>query len=89
MREHPYVCIFLKRKWNFLQKYKNLLIRRQDFDDNYFFIDGTYYLVITKFLKKYRRFVSLKHTYFYKLDNKWPVDIDYEEDLKVASSFLS
>ena len=90
MREHPYECIFLKKKkWNFLQKSKNLLIRRQDFDDNYFFIDGTYYLVSTKFLKKYRRFVSLKHTYFYKLDNKWPVDIDYEEDLKVASSFLS
>ena len=42
MREHPYECIFLKRKMEFLQKSKNLLIRRQDFDDNYFFIDGTY-----------------------------------------------
>ena len=35
----------------FFTKSKNLLIRRQDFDDNYFFIDGTYYLVSTKFLK--------------------------------------
>ncbi len=90
MREHPYECIYLKKKrWNFLQKSKNLLIRRQDFDDNYFFIDGTYYLVNTKFLKKNKKFISLNHTYFYKLKNKWPIDIDYEEDLKVASSFLN
>ena len=90
MREHPYECISLKGKeWSYLQKSKNNFIRRQDFKGDYFFIDGTYYLVNIKFLRKYKKFVSLKHTYFYKLKNKWPIDIDYKEDLNVAKAFLS
>ena len=56
MREHPYECISLKGKkeWSYLQKSKNNFIRRQDFKGDYFFIDGTYYLVNIKFLEKYK-----------------------------------
>ena len=90
MREHPYECISLKdKRWTYLQKSKNNFVRRQDFKGEFYFIDGTYYLINIEFLKKYKKFISLKHTYFYKLKNKWPIDIDYKEDLKVAKAFLS
>ena len=89
MREHPYECVVNKnKKWKFLQKSKKKLIRRQDYNNDYFFIDGTYYMLSVNFLKKNKSFVSLKNTYFYKLKNKWPIDIDYLDDVKVAESFL-
>ncbi|OUW24632.1 MAG: hypothetical protein CBD34_00295 [Rickettsiales bacterium TMED174] len=89
MREHPFECVFFKnKKWKFLQKSKVPVVRRQDFKQKYFFIDGTYYLLNINFLKKNKKFISLKHTHFFKLNHKWPIDIDYKEDLKVARSFL-
>ena len=89
MREHPYECVYFdKKQWKYLKKPKKKITRRQDYTENNFFIDGTYYLLNVSFLKKSNSFISLKKTYFYKLSNKWPIDIDYLDDVKVAKSFL-
>ncbi len=90
IREHPSETIFLKnKKKEFLLKSKKKLTRRQDFDKNYYFIDGTYYLFKEDFFKKNKNFVSIKKTYFYKLKNTWPIDIDTKDDAKVAANFLN
>ena len=90
MREHPFECIELikKNKWNYL-KNKNINInRRQQFSDNFYFIDGTIYIIEIKFLKKNKTFIKKKFTEFFIQKNKWPVDIDHPEDIMVAKNLL-
>ena len=71
MREHPFECVFSeKKKWRYLRKPKKRIIRRQDFKKEFFFIDGTYYLLDVKYLKQNKSFINLKKTYFFKLNHK-------------------
>jgi len=90
MREHPFECIELlkKNKWNYLKNKKNNVNRRQQFSDNFYFIDGTIYITKIKFLKKNKTFIKKRFTEFFIQKNKWPVDIDYPEDIIIAKNFL-
>lgn len=90
MREHPFECIQLLKnnRWKFLKKKNNQLNRRQQFEKNFFFIDGTIYISKIRFLKKYKNFIIEKKTSLFHLKNNWPIDIDHPDDILVAQNFI-
>ena len=76
------------KKWNFLKKRKKNVYGRQNFSRNFYFIDGSYYIAKIRFLKKNKNFLKKNKTFFYKLNNKWPVDIDEKDDLALCNLLL-
>ena len=90
MKEHPRECInFAHKKWNYLIKPNKKLYRRQEYEDNYYFIDGSFYLAKTSFLKKYNSFIVENNSSMYRFDQKYILDIDDMSDLKIARSLLT
>lgn len=89
MKEHPYECIELKNKgWSYIKKSTKMNISgRQQYKNNFYYIDGGFYIVKKDFYLKYKTLTKEKFTKFY-IQKKWPIDIDYKEDLKVAEAFL-
>ena len=59
-----------------------------NFSKKYYFIDGSIYISSVNHLKKYRSFVVSEKTNFLMLDKRWPVDIDFIEDLEVAEFLM-
>ena len=90
MKEHPYESVEIrkKNKWKFLRTPGKNVYRRQQFSNNFYYIDGNFYLVKLNFLKKNKSFIKKNITKFFKLKRGWPVDIDNYEDLAVASALL-
>ena len=90
MKEHPYECVEIKKdKWNYLKKNpKKKITGRQQYKNNFFFIDGSFYIAKLDFYLKHKSFLKENITKFYIQEKKWPVDIDYLDDLKVAETFL-
>ena len=89
MREHPYECVKMnKQGWSYLSKPIGRPAGRQQYNDNYFFIDGSFYFGSLKFVKKYLTFLIENKTKFYLLDHLWPIDIDEKDDLLIAEAFL-
>ena len=90
MREHPYECIETNENgWSFLSKPDHKTTGRQDYNDNFFFIDGSFYFASVGFLIKNKTFLIEDKTQFHILNQLWPIDIDDQEDLAVAELFLS
>ena len=88
MREHPYECVVQKNKgWSYLSKPSHQLAGRQEYDDKYFFIDGSFYFASIDFLKTNQTFLIENITTFYLLNHRWPIDIDEPEDIIVAEAF--
>ncbi len=91
MSEHPFKCLKVKKnKWNFLEKNKKNLFRRQQYKKSeieYYFIDGTYYISKLKFLNKNKTFVKEGKTNIYLLKGKRPPDIDEFSDFQITELF--
>lgn len=90
MKEHPYECIEInKNKWKFLKKnHDRIFSGRQQYKNNFYFIDGNFYLAKLDFYFKNRSFFKKNITNFYVQEKKWPIDIDHKEDLKLAETFF-
>ncbi|CAN1498807.1 NeuA CMP-N-acetylneuraminic acid synthetase [Burkholderiaceae bacterium] len=91
MREHPYECILKEdqRKWSFLAESHSKVFRRQDYQQNYQFINGAIYLVDTKKLIEKRALVFPGESLLYEMPFSRGVDIDTAFDLKTAELILS
>jgi len=89
LREHPYECIETnKNGWKLLSKPDHNPAGRQDYNDNFFFIDGSFYFASVDFFKRNLTYFIESKTDLYILDQLWPIDIDSLEDLKVASALI-
>ena len=92
MQEHPHELINAKKNnWNFIVKRKKNILRRQQYKNqrsDYYFIDGSFYLAKTNFLKKYKSFTNQQKTKLFILKGKRPPDIDHISDLKITELFL-
>ena len=90
IREHPFDTITLnKKKWNYLiKKPKKTSSNRQSYKKKYYFIDGNFYIANINFLKKNKSFLIKNETRFFIQKKKWPIDIDYPDDIRVAKVFL-
>ena len=90
MYEHPYECIRIKNnEWQFLEKPPKELTCRQEYEDNYLFIDGNFYFATIEYLKKYNSFIVENKSLFYTLDQRFPLDIDEYDDLLMVEYLLS
>lgn len=90
VREHPNEIIKIKRnlKWKYIFKKKRFYYQKQQFEKNYYFIDGNFYISTIDFLIKHKSFVSSNETVPFISKKTWPIDIDYLDDFKVAESFI-
>lgn len=87
MIEHPYECIFKKnsKKWSFLVK--NNSVNRQNFNNKYYFINGSLFYFTKKFFLKHKKTFINKST-AYEVDKINFVDIDTLFDLHVAKKIV-
>jgi|LULE01.1.fsa_nt_gb CMP-N-acetylneuraminic acid synthetase len=92
MKEHPYECIEIlnkqKNMWKYLSNNPLIYSPRQTYKDNFYFIDGCFYILKTEFLLKKRKILCDKNTKIYISKNKFSIDIDEEEDLMLADYYL-
>ena len=90
VREHPNEIIQIKKKneWSYLKTPSKKIYQKQQFQNNFYFIDGNFYICSIKFLIKNKNFVKKKISIPFITQKKWPIDIDYMEDFKVAESFI-
>ena len=72
------------KKWSFLKEKNKNSHGRQSFSKKYFFIDGSFYIINYEFLKKHKKFVVENQTFFFKLNSRWPIDIDEKDDLALC-----
>lgn len=89
MREHPNECVIKDENgWTYLSKPQDKPVGRQFYSKNNYFIDGSFYFASINFLFEHQSFLVENKTELYLLDQSWPIDIDEEDDLLVAETFL-
>ena len=87
--QSPYELIqFEEKKWSFLRKDEKVQ-RRQDYKDDFWFLDGSIYGCTKKFLVKYKSFVSEEVSSPIKCSKISSWDIDTPFDLAIAECMLS
>lgn len=88
MIEHPNECIEIKKSgnWKFLRNTK--ATKRQDYNDNYYFINGAIYILNTMNFKKKLNIIDDHNTSFYEMPKERSIDIDSYDDLIMAEAFL-
>lgn len=90
MSEHPYECIRLKESgWNYLAKPAEETRGRQDYKEQFFFINGAIYIAKTAFLRGRKKFVSEGDTELFFMERERGMDIDYPEDLKLTEFYMN
>ena len=89
MREHPYECVKINNNsWSYLSEINHQILGRQDYEENFFFIDGSFYFASTEFLRKNNSFIVKNKTEFHIVNQLLAIDIDTEQDLKIAKAIL-
>ncbi len=89
MRQHPYECIYLdNEEWNYLANPRKVANQRQSYQNIFYFIDGSYYLVTVDFFLAHRTFIEKGYSIPFVIDDKFLVDIDEPEDMAIAESIL-
>jgi CMP-N,N'-diacetyllegionaminic acid synthase len=90
MLEHPYECIKMgNSKWEFLAKSSTNADRRQDYDEDFYFINGALYLCKTDFILRRKVFLIEGETALYIMSPSAGIDVDNIFDLKRAEFYLS
>lgn len=91
MREHPEECIVgLENSWSYLdndKEYSNY--QRQQYSNNFYYIDGSFYLCSVAFLKKHQTFIVKNMSTFYKFNYNNNLDIDVQKDLELARAIYN
>lgn len=89
MVEHPYECLKVKKgEWEFLAKSPDRAERRQDYTEEFYYINGAIYLVKTSFFMEKKLFVVEGKTLLYLMDSYDGVDIDDSSALKKAEIYM-
>ena len=90
MTEHPYKSMQLKEgnDWRFLAKPEQKTHRRQDYDDNYFTINGAFYIVRTDWFEKKQSFVVESETELFEMSPIAGIDVDELVDIFKVEAYL-
>ena len=82
---HPRKSLLIEdNTWKFLKSDRKQVANRQSYENNYYYIDGSFYLSKTSFIEKNKSFVVESVTKPYPMNHKYYLDIDEEEDLDFA-----
>jgi N-acylneuraminate cytidylyltransferase/CMP-N,N'-diacetyllegionaminic acid synthase len=89
MNEHPYECVVASDfGWSWLRESPKHSVRRQDYKERFFFINGAIYLISIKRLLNDLTLVHSGETILYEMQSTHGVDIDTIEDFHYVE-FLS
>lgn len=89
MIEHPYECIRLVgNSWSYLARPSREVYRRQDYRENFYFINGAIYIVKTDFLMKEKKLIVEGVSDIYFMSPAHGIDIDHSFQLKLAEFFM-
>lgn len=89
MREHPYECSLGKdADWTFVKEPSVNVVRRQDYSEKFYYIDGSIYMASVDFLLKNKSFLKAGETYLFETESRFNIDIDEPEDLVVAEALM-
>ena len=90
MIEHPYECVKdTDAGWKFLDRPNEQVFRRQDYQNNFYYINGAIYLNKTLFLEKSKGFFFEGISSLYVMAPEYGVDIDEVNDLMRAEFYLN
>lgn len=79
-----------KRKWNYLYRNKKIkIINRQEYPNDHYMFNGSFYFCDYNYLKKRRSLVKENETYLFETDRLSSVDIDYKSDLILAELLIN
>jgi len=86
MLEHPYLCLKTKKDgWRYLAKpKKKITTNRQSYDNDFYHINGAFWIATTDFLLNNRTFTLENETALYFMNPERAADIDAPIDLKMA-----
>lgn len=88
MTEHPFECVRMKENgWEFLAG-QGAHTRRQDYMENFYFINGAIYLATPEFVERERAFFREGESALYFMEASAGVDIDDLSDLRLAEFYL-
>jgi N-acylneuraminate cytidylyltransferase/CMP-N,N'-diacetyllegionaminic acid synthase len=89
MKEHPYKCIQkTDGSWKYLAQPSEYVSRRQDYNDDYFVINGAIYIVTPEYLRQHGEFTSNGDSELYVMDAVSGTDIDDLADVFQVESLL-
>ena len=89
MTEHPYECITpTETGWDYLKTPDRNITRRQDFDREFYFINGAIYLAKSEFIITRKTFIIQGETEIYIMPRERGIDIDSIHDLQIAEALL-
>lgn len=89
MIEHPYKCIKqLENKWVYLEKNDAIKHRRQDYEKNYYVINGSIYIVSVDWFLENNAFVKEKETELFVTSKEEGIDIDDMLDVYFVEAIL-
>ncbi|MBF0473462.1 MAG: acylneuraminate cytidylyltransferase family protein [Nitrospirae bacterium] len=90
MIEHPYECIKLtKDSFEYLDKPKKKYSRRQDYENNFYFINGAIYIAQPEFLLRHKSFIVNDETEFYVMPKERSIDVDDMNGIRGAEVYLN
>lgn len=89
MKEHPYKCVQQSEQgWNYLAQPSQYMSRRQDYNNDYYVINGAIYIVTPEFLRKNKEFTTEGGSELFVMDTISGVDIDDLADVFQVESLL-
>lgn len=89
MIEHPYKCLHQQGdSWQFLAKPDQYVSRRQDYQNNYYAINGALYIVTPQWLREKGNFVIEGETELYKMSSVSGTDVDELADIFQVEAYL-
>ena len=89
VKEHPYDCIEIEqKKWKFLRNNPNKNSNRQSYKKKYYFIDGSFYIATSQFLKQNKKLIIKKKTKIFITKSNINNDIDNFEDFKITETLF-
>ena len=90
MREHPFECVELRSDgWSYLSKNISGAFRRQDYSNNYYYINGAIYITRTEQFLLSGKIIDEKSASFYLMQREHSIDIDDVFDLLVAQALVA
>ena len=94
MLEHPSQCLEImsgekEHSWKYLVNSQKYATRRQDYSNNYYFINGAIYISKLSFLLRNKKFISKRKNGYYVMPQERSIDIDSPIDLAIASGLMA
>ena len=89
LREHPYECISKSdKRFEKLRNYNGANFR-QNYQEEFFYINGAIYMCHREYLEQSHGFFSLENSMLYEMNPLCGIDIDEPDDLLLARSLAS